>query len=211
MKKRILLILLTVALLLSTSSCAFFLVVDLIDQITGDLNGELEWVELEGYDEKVLAYREDTYYYTTNGWLQAEINEDAILLGWQDNFFFESFEFYAYDDDNPLYIIDGARENIESYDVLMRTDYDWKSKPFLIEDTDGEVILFQELTKRESDDAESRGTLNLTLYLKDDPRVYFSRTIYWTGSEWYLYYDEAYWYLSEDFVALLRTNDILPN
>ena len=162
--KRLICLVLSCLLLLSLTSCA------IIDRFKGDMS------KLSYDDNHNLLYDGNSYYRVDDYFKVCTTADDMVAeLGWSSQFpFFPDMHYYAFDEENPIFIFCGNGESLP-YDkgLYVRSDYDIQSKIFIIGNTGIEISLSSVMIK--SNIAVS--SLNyekytsFQMYLSDDPRI----------------------------------------
>ena len=202
MKKLICLVLLFM-LLLSLSSC------ETIDRFNGNMS------KLSRDDNGNLLYDDNSYYRVDDCFEVRTITDDTVVeLGWYSQFpFFPDMHYYAFDEENPLFIFcDNKVSSLYSKGLYVRSDYDIQSKMFTIKDTDIEISLVSVMTK--SDVAVSSIThekyMSFKMCLIDDPRIQIDLFgPYKFNENWYFIHSGETYILSNELVELLKENGII--
>ena len=201
--KKVICLILSCLLLLSLSSC------EIIDRFKGDMS------KLSRDDNGNLLYDNNSYYRVDDYFEVRTITDDTVFeLGWYSQFpFFPDMHYYAFDEENPLFIFcDNQVSSLYNKGLYIRSDYDIQSKMFTIKDTDIEISLVSVMTK--SDVAVSSITHEKYMFFKmcliDDPRIQIDLFgPYKLNDNWYLIYSGETYILSDEFVELLKENGII--
>ncbi len=190
-------------LLFSLTSCA------IIDRFKGDMS------KLSYDDNDNLLYGGNSYY-RVDGYFEVRTMADdtVVELGWYSQFpFFPNMHYYAFDEENPIFIFcDNGESSIYNKGLYVSSDYDIQSKMFTIKDTDIEIALSSVMIK--SDVAVS--SINhekytfFRMYLKDDPRIQMDISgPYRFDDNWYFIYSGETYILSNELVELLNEHGII--
>ena len=201
--KKVICLILSCLLLLSLSSCA------VIDRFKGDMS------KLSNDDNGNLLYGGNGYYRVDDYFEVRTITDDTVVeLGWYSQFpFFPDMHYYAFDEENPLFIFcDNQVSSLYNKGLYIRSDYDIQSKMFTIKDTDIEISLVSVMTK--SDVAVSSIThekyMSFKMCLIDDPRIQIDLSgPYKFNENWYFIHSGETYILSDEFVELLKENGII--
>ena len=201
--KKVICLILSCLLLLSLSSCA------VIDRFKGDMS------KLSNDDNGNLPYGGNSYYRVNDYFEVRTITDDTVVeLGWYSQFpFFPDMHYYAFDEENPLFIFcDNQVSSLYCKGLYIRSDYDIQSKMFTIKDTDIEISLVSVMTK--SDVAVSSITyekyISFKMCLIDDPRIRIDLSgPYKLNDNWYFIYSGETYILSDELVELLKENGII--
>ena len=201
--KKVICLILSCLLLLSLSSCA------VIDRFKGDMS------KLSNDDNGNLLYGGNSYYRVNDYFEVRTITDDTVVeLGWYSQFpFFPDMHYYAFDEENPLFIFcDNQVSSLYNKGLYIRSDYDIQSKMFTIKDTDIEISLVSVMTK--SDVAVSSIThekyMSFKMCLIDDPRIQIDLSgPYKFNENWYFIHSGETYILSDEFVELLKENGII--
>ena len=168
------------------------------------------------YDEDHnLLYNDNAYYRADDRFeVITEDNDKVIELGWQSQFpFFPDMHYYAFDEDNPLFIFcENGESTLYTKGVYVRSDYDIYNEVYAVENTDIEISLSVAMTK--SDVAVSAidhgASLYLKMFLKDDPLIQIELSgPYQYDDNWYFIHTGETWLISDEFVAMLKANNIV--
>lgn len=191
----------TIIVCISMSSCA------VVEWITLDMHGDLDRV-----DENTLSYQGDLYC-SSGYWFNAMSTEDDVELGWQYNFPFSTYmRYYSDTADSPLYIFCASYVGDFAFDVWFREGYDFHDQTYYVENTELEFVFSEMFIKDDGDqdrelDYKSCGTI--TACLKDAPRLSIYAAIYYEDELYYIRLCGETWYLSDEFVSLLKSNGII--
>ena len=200
--KKIMAILLIFALL-SFTSCSF------IDRLQGDMS------QLDYNEEGNLLYNEITYYRADDRFeVITEENDKVVELGWQSQFpFFPDMHYYAFDEDNPLFIFcENGESTLYTKGVYVRSDYDLYTQVYAVDNSNIEIPLVSAMTQSdvETTAIDHETYIYLKMFLKDDPRIQIELSgPYQYNDNWYFIYMGETWIISDEFVAMLIDNNIV--
>lgn len=203
--KRMLCLILSLALLLSLPSCA------VIDRFKGDMS------KIDYDDQGRLLYGENVYDPADDRFqVCTSADGDVIELGRHSQFpFFPDMHFYAFEDEAPLFIFcDNKQSTLYNKGLYVRSDYDLQDALFTVDGTDLSLPLSSAMTPSliDASKVDSEGSATLRMYLKDDPRVQIELSgPFKQGDEWYLIRMGKAWLLTEEFISLLHENGIIDN
>ena len=201
--KKLLCIIFTCAILLSFSSCS------LAERFAGDMS------QLD-YDEDHNLLYNDNAYYRADDRFEVRTGEDdkVIELGWQSQFpFFPDMHYYAFDEEDPLFIFcDNGESTLYNKGLYVRSDYDFYNEVYAVENTDIEIALSAAMTK--SNVAVSainhEASLYLKMFLKDNSNVQIEMSgPYQYGENWYFVHMGETWLISDELVTMLKANNML--
>ena len=207
MTKKFIIFFLILLIFFSLTSCSF------INHLY-DMQGDLARGENES-----LIYQNKVYYYTDQRF-EVRTNSDDIVveLGWQYAFPFPDFHYFAFDNEDPLFIfMDNNKSSPYNKAVYVRENFELDDATFIVENTDIEITLSESMTKSDieitSSDFETTGASifrDLYLYLNNDPRIQIHvMGPYKYESAWYVNSGDGTWLLSDEFVSILIENDII--
>ncbi|MBE6638709.1 MAG: hypothetical protein E7616_04545 [Ruminococcaceae bacterium] len=195
--KKLLCIIFSCVLLLSFTSCAF------IDRLQGDMR------QLDYDKEGNLLYSENAYYRVDDRFeVITGKNDRVVELGWQSQFpFFPDMHYYAFDEENPLFIFcDNGKSTVYNKGLYVRSDYDLYSEIYTVDNTDIEFSLSAAMTKSdvEVSKIDHEASMYLKMFLKDDPRIQIELAgPYQYNGNWYFIHTGETWIISDEFVAML--------
>ena len=201
--KKLLCIIFSCVLLLSFTSCAF------IDRLQGDMR------QLDYDKEGNLLYSENAYYRVDDRFeVITGKNDRVVELGWQSQFpFFPDMHYYAFDEENPLFIFcDNGKSTVYNKGLYVRSDYDLYSEIYTVDNTDIEFSLSAAMTKSdvEVSKIDHEASMYLKMFLKDDPRIQIELSgPYQYDDNWYFIHMGETWIISDEFVAMLIDNNIV--
>ena len=201
--KKLLCIIFSCVFLFPLTSCAF------IDRLQGDMS-QLDYNE-EGY----LLYNEITYYRADDRFeVITEDNDKVVELGWQSQFpFFPDMHYYAFDEDNPLFIFCENREStLYTKGVYVRSDYDLYNQVYTVENSNIEIPLVSAMTQSDVETTviDHEMSMYLKMFLKDDPRIQIELSgPYQYDDNWYFIHMGKAWIINNDFAAMLIANDLI--
>ena len=201
--KKLLCIIFSCVFLFSLTSCAF------IDRLQGDMS------QLDYNEEGNLLYNEITYYRADDRFeVITEDNDKVVELGWQSQFpFFPDMHYYAFDEDNPLFIFcENGESTLYTKGVYVRSDYDLYTQVYTVENSNIEIPLVSAVTQSdvEATAIDHETYIYLRMFLKDDPRIQIELSgPYQYGDNWYFIHMGETWIISDEFVAMLIDNNIV--
>ena len=201
--KKLLCIIFTCAILLSFSSCS------LAERFAGDMS------QLDYDEDHNLLYNDNAYYRADDRFgVRTGENDKVIELGWQSQFpFFPDMHYYAFDEDNPLFIFCENREStLYTKGVYVRSDYDLYNKVYTVENSNIEIPLVSAMTQSdvEATAIDHETYIYLKMFLKDDPRIQIELSgPYQCDDNWYFIHTGETWLISDEFVAMLKANNIV--
>ena len=201
--KKLLCIIFSCVFLFSLTSCAF------IDRLQGDMS------QLDYNEEGNLLYNEITYYRADDRFeVITEDNDKVVELGWQSQFpFFPDMHYYAFDEDNPLFIFcENGESKLYTKGVYVRSDYDLYTQVYAVENSNIEIPLVSAMTQSdvETTAIDHKTYIYLKMFLKDDPRIQIELSgPYQYNDNWYFIHMGETWIISDEFVAMLIDNNIV--
>ena len=201
--KKLLCIIFSCVFLFSLNSCAF------IDRLQGDMS------QLDYNEEGNLLYNEITYYRADDRFeVITEDNDKVVELGWRSQFpFFPDMHYYAFDEDNPLFIFcENGESTLYTKGVYVRSDYDLYTQVYTVENSNIEIPLVSAMTQSdvEATAIDHKTYIYLKMFLKDDPRIQIELSgPYQYNDNWYFIHMGETWIISDEFVAMLIDNNIV--
>ena len=201
--KKLLCIIFSCVFLFSLTSCAF------IDRLQGDMS------QLDYNEEGNLLYNEITYYRADDRFeVITEDNDKVVELGWRSQFpFFPDMHYYAFDEDNPLFIFcENGESTLYTKGVYVRSDYDLYTQVYAVENSNIEIPLVSAMTQSdvETTAIDHKTYIYLKMFLKDDPRIQIELSgPYQYDDNWYFIHTGETWLISDEFVAMLKANNIV--
>ena len=201
--KKLLCIIFSCVFLFSLTSCAF------IDRLQGDMS------QLDYNEEGNLLYNEITYYRADDRFeVRTGENDKVIELGWQSQFpFFPDMHYYAFDEDDPLFIFcENGESTLYTKGVYVRSDYDLYTQVYAVENSNIEIPLVSAMTQSdvETTAIDHKTYIYLKMFLKDDPRIQIELSgPYQYDDNWYFIHTGETWLISDEFVAMLKANNIV--
>ena len=201
--KKLLCIIISCVFLFSLTSCAF------IDRLQGDMS------QLDYNEEGNLLYNEITYYRADDRFeVITEDNDKVVELGWRSQFpFFPDMHYYAFDEDNPLFIFcENGESTLYTKGVYVRSDYDLYTQVYTVENSNIEIPLVSAMTQSdvEATAIDHETYIYLKMFLKDDPRIQIELSgPYQYNDNWYFIHTGETWLISDEFVAMLKANNIV--
>ena len=201
--KKLLCIIFSCLFLCSLTSCAC------IDRLQGDMS------QLDYNEEGNLLYNEITYYRADDRFeVITEDNDQVVELGWQSQFpFFPDMHYYAFDEDNPLFIFcENGESTLYTKGVYVRSDYDLYTQVYTVENSNIEIPLVSAVTQSdvEATAIDHETDISLRMFLKDDPRIQIELSgPYQYGDNWYFIHMGETWIIRDEFVAMLIDNHIV--
>ena len=201
--KKLLCIIFTCAILLSFSSCS------LVERFAGDMS------QLEYDEDGNLLYNGNAYYRSDNRFeVRTSTSYKIIELGWQSQFpFFPDMHYYTFDEEDPLFIFcDNGKSTLYNKGLYVRSDYDLYNEVYAVENTDIEISLSAAMTKSNVDVSaiNHEAFLSLKMFLKDNSNVQIEMAgPYQYDDNWYFIHTGETWLISDEFVAMLKANNIV--
>ena len=201
--KKLLCIIFSCVFLFSLTSCAC------IDRLQGDMR------QLDYNEDGNLLYNEITYYRADDRFeVITEDNDKVVELGWRSQFpFFPDMHYYAFDEDNPLFIFcENGESTLYTKGVYVRSDYDLYTQVYTVENSNIEIPLVSAVTQSdvEATAIDHETYIYLRMFLKDDPRIQIELSgPYQYDDNWYFIHMGETWIISDEFVAMLIDNNIV--
>ena len=201
--KKLLWILFSCVILLSFSSCS------LVERFAGDMS------QLEYDEDGNLLYNGNVYYRADDRFgVRTGENDKVIELGWQSQFpFFPDMHYYAFDEDNPLFIFcENGESTLYTKGVYVRSDYDLYTQVYTVENSNIEIPLVSAMTQSdvETTAIDHKTYIYLKMFLKDDPRIQIELSgPYQYNDNWYFIHMGETWIISDEFVSMLIDNNIV--
>ena len=201
--KKLLWILFSCVILLSFSSCS------LVERFAGDMS------QLEYDEDGNLLYNGNVYYRADDRFeVRTGENDKVIELGWQSQFpFFPDMHYYAFDEDNPLFIFcENGESTLYTKGVYVRSDYDLYIQVYTVENSNIEIPLVSAITQSdvETTSIDHETSMHLKMFLKDDPHIQIELYgPYQYDDNWYFIHMGETWIISDEFVAMLIDNNIV--
>ena len=204
--RKIKFLILLLAFMIFLTSCSF---TDFIYQIKGDMS------QISFDDEGNLLYNDNSYYRVDDYFNVRTSEVDEVFeIGVRSNFpFFPSLYYYVFDTNEPLFIFCGNGISTLYYlGLYVRSDYDIYEALYTIDNTNIEISLASALTESEIEASVFTSELpnSFTLKLKDDPRI---AAEFWgpyeKDSKWYTKEKGKTWILNDEFVEILKANNII--
>ena len=201
--KKMLCIIFSYVLLLSFTSCTF------IDRLQGGMS------QLD-YDEEGNLFYGENVYYRADDRFEVIIGESdrVVELGWQSQFpFFPDMHYYAFDEDNPLFIFcENGESTLYTKGVYVRSDYDLYNQVYTVDNSNIEISLVSAMTQSDIEVSaiDHETSIYLKMFLKDDPRIQMELAgPYQYDDNWYFIQTGETWIISDEFVAMLIDNNIV--
>ena len=201
--KKLLCIIFSCVFLFSLTSCAF------IDRLQGDMS------QLEYDEDGNLLYNGNVYYRADDRFeVRTGENDKVIELGWRSQFpFFPDMHYYAFDEDNPLFIFcENGESTLYTKGVYVRSDYDLYTQVYAVENSNIEIPLVSAMSQSdvETTAIDHETYIYLKMFLKDDPRIQIELSgPYQYNDNWYFIHMGETWIISDEFVAMLIDNNIV--
>ena len=201
--KKLLCIIFTCAILLSFSSCS------LAERFAGDMS------QLDYDEDHNLLYNDNAYYRADDRFgVRTGENDKVIELGWQSQFpFFPDMHYYAFDEDNPLFIFcENGESTLYTKGVYVRSDYDLYSQVYTVENSNIEIPLVSAITQSDVEVTaiDHETYIYLKMFLKDTPCIQIELSgPYQYENNWYFIHAGETWLISDEFVAMLKANNIV--
>ena len=201
--KKLLCILFSCVILLSFSSCS------LVERFAGDMS------QLEYDRDGNLLYNGNVYYRADDCFeVRTGEGDKVIELGWRSQFpFFPDMYYYSFDEDNPLFIFcENGESELYTKGVYVRQDYDLYTHVYTVENSNIEIPLVSAITQSDVEaTAIDRETyIFLKMFLKDNPCIQIELSgPYQYDNHWYFIHAGETWIISDEFVAMLKANNIV--
>ncbi len=168
------------------------------------------------YDEDDNLLYNDNVYYRADDRFEVITgdNDKVVELGWQSQFpFFPDMHYYAFDEENPLFIFcDNGKSTLYDKGLYVRSDYNLYNEVYAVDNTDIEISLSAAMTKSDVEVSaiDHEASLYLKMFLKDNSNIQVEMAgPYQYGEKWYFVHMGETWLISDEFVALLKANDIV--
>ncbi len=201
--KKLLCVIFTCVVLLSFSSCS------LVERFAGDMN------QLEYDEDGDLSYSGNVYYRADDRFeVRTGEGDKVIELGWRSQFpFFPDMHYYTFDEDNSLFIFcENGESTLYTKGVYVRSDYDLYTQVYAVENSNIEIPLVSAMTQSdvETTAIDHETYIYLKMFLKDDPRIQIELSgPYQYNDNWYFIHTGETWLISDEFVAMLKANNIV--
>ena len=201
--KKLICMIFSCVILLSFSSCS------LVERFAGDMS------QLDYDEEGNLLYGEVAYYRADDRFeVITEDNDKVVELGWQSQFpFFPDMHYYAFDKDNPLFIFcENGESTLYTKGVYVRADYDLYNQVYTVENSNIEIPLVSAMTQSdvEATAIDHETYIYLKMFLKDNHRIQIELSgPYQYDDNWYFIHMGETWLISDEFVAMLKANDLM--
>lgn len=163
----------------------------------------------------ILLYNDNVYYRADDCFgVRTGENDKVIELGWQSQFpFFPDMHYYAFDEDNPLFIFcENGESTLYTKGVYVRSDYDLYTQVYAVENSNIEIPLVSAMTQSdvETTAIDHKTYIYLKMFLKDDLRIQIELFgPYQYNDNWYFIHMGETWIISDEFVAMLIDNNIV--
>lgn len=178
----------------------------ILEWICSDMHGELEWSKSPDSDGSVLVYHGNSYY-PTNTWLDSDITDDDVEIGWSYGFPFPNFYYYTDGTETPLCIL--SKGSVRTREVYIRSDYDFKKQRFGVDGTDIEFVFEEAFIQSKPDTNGNTYLSDVVFSLKDEPRLKIYLSLYQVGDTVYFVKNRDCWVLSESLISALKANHII--
>ena len=201
--KKLLCIIFSCIILPSFSSCS------LVERFTGDMS-QLDYDENHNLLYNGYAYyRADDRFEVITG-----DNDKVVELGWRSQFpFFPDMHFYAFDEDNPLFIFcENGESTLYTKGVYVRADYDLYNQVYTVENSNIEIPLVSAMMQSdvETTAIDHETYIYLKMFLKDDPRIQIELSgPYQYDDNWYFIHTGETWIISDEFITMLIDNNFV--
>ena len=96
--------------------------------------------------------------------------------------------------------------------LYIRSDYDLYAQVYTVDNSDIEISLAAAMTKSDVEPSviDHKTTVYLKMFLKDDPRIQIELSgPYQYNDNWYFIHMGETWIISDEFVAMLKANNIV--
>ncbi len=215
-------ILIKVVLVLAAFFLVFALVLGLIthvmDDIGSDMHGELSWAKDPETGEDIidpetgtnlLSYRGNLYY-SAGEWIQSDITDEDVQIGWKYGFPFPNVFFYTDGSEKPLYILCGS--GAYTYSVYFRQDFDFRKETLIVEGTDIALTYEEAFVQRDEDEDTSYDykSYNVTFVLETVPRLKLELyRLYKMEDTWFFMSNGERLYASDELIARLEEASLI--
>ena len=212
MKKRVLIVFLSILTMMSCSACG-----DIIDRYHATpLEYEKKVVAIEFEDgTHCMEYMNAKYYpddllELKNGYrlTTEEDHYGYVFLSWNGSRWAYINTYYSTQAENPLFIYEAT-----STDLYLREDFDYRSELFVVDGTDAEIA-FSEAFPSVSDEWAPGGRLsdtNLVMCSKTVPQLQVNLRLLLKDGVWCgVGYNDRIFTFSEELTAILVENEIIP-
>ena len=132
--------------------------------------------QLEYDKDGDLSYNGNVYYRADDRFeVRTGEGDKVIELGWRSQFpFFPNMHYYAFDEENPLFILcDNGKSTLYNKGLYLRSDYDLYNEVYAVDNTDIEISLSAAMTKIDVEVSAiyHEASLYLTMFLKDNSNI----------------------------------------
>ena len=171
--------------------------------------------QLEYDEDGDLSYNGNVYYRADDRFgVRTGENDKVIELGWQSQFpFFPDMHYYAFDEDNPLFIFcENGESTLYTKGVYVRSDYDLYTQVYIVENSNIEIPIVSAMTQSdvEATAIDHETYIYLKMFLKDNPCIQMELSgPYQYDNNWYFIHAGETWLISDEFVAKLKANNIV--
>jgi hypothetical protein len=134
-----------------------------VERFAGDMS------QLEYDEDGNLLYNGNAYYRADDRFeVITKDNDKVVELGWQSQFpFFPDMHYYAFDEDNPLFIFcENGESTLYTKGVYVRSDYDLYTQVYTVENSNIEIPLVSAMTQSDVE-ATAIDHETLKMFLKD--------------------------------------------
>ena len=201
------------ALVLMLQSCSL---IRSIYGFTPELEGKLDYVYTEDDKGRLIEngaiYMDTLYYKHHEKLIQVDKEDPSILITWNPAGAY-TWAYYSYQEETPLYIY-GNMAN----ELFFRNDYDFFTDTYILEGTDAEILLCNEMKELYERPQEILNAflpyVEMKLRSKTHPALYLQFQLMYYMDRWYMeIYTPLHWdyyALSEEFIEILAENNLLP-
>ena len=180
-----------------------------VKAITEDVDGIVYTPKLI-YDGIEYIYDDKELFFVTTPNLSSVPDENDIVISWNGFRFGHSTVYYSETDKDPLFIY----TPVHFHDLYFRSDYDYMTDSFVIEDTDidmqiSSIVSFD--NKVDSFPVSHESTVKVRLISKTNSRIKCDLEIFKYDNLWYSIAGQFYvTELSNGTVQKLKASDVIP-
>jgi hypothetical protein len=180
-----------------------------VERFAGDMS------QLEYNEDGDLLYNGNVYYRADDRFeVRTGEGDKVIELGWRSQFpFFPDMHYYTFDEDNPLFIFcENGESTLYTKGVYVRSDYDLYTQVYTVENSNIEIPIVSAMTQSdvEATAIDHETYIYLKMFLKDNPCIQIELSgPYQYDNHWYFIHAGETWIISDEFVAMLKANNIV--
>lgn len=174
------------------------------------ISGDIEYIDSDDGSHIGISYGDHSFY-STDAFFTLWTTKDDIELGQYYSFPF-STNIYSHTNDSPFYLWESRAVGDYAFDVYIKEGYNFYDELFYIEGTNIEFVFSEMIIKSESDiePEDNLSWYSIELSLKDEPRLVIKPLIHHTDNTYYFRKNGQHWFLTDEFVSLLKENNLLP-